>query len=1226
MTTKILIRDLIEIPERVHKGDFVLKLAEGVNAPTATLRDYVVTEQLVACFKEALGFIRSALDGKSSKAAYLHGSFGSGKSHFMAVLHLLLQHNPDARSLPALAPVIAANPWLQGKKLLLVPYHMIGARSMESAVLGHYVEYVQKKHPGSPLPGVFLAERIFEDARNQRQLMGDEAFFRGLNAGSEAGSGGDGWGAIGARWDAAGFEAALASAPRSPERTRLVADLVSTLFKAYKDVAKGGEEAFVSLDEGLAILSRHAKSLGYDGLVLFLDELILWLASHVADMGFVAREGQKLAKLVESATADRPVPIISFVARQRDLRELVGEHVPGAERLGFADVLKYWEGRFHTITLEDRNLPEIAEKRVLRPRSEEARRTLDAAFAETLKLREDIMAILLTPKSTQKMFRQVYPFSPALVETLIAVSSVLQRERTALKVMMQLLVSRQNDLVLGDIIPVGDLFDVIAEGDEPFTEDMRIHFDNAKRLYVQKLVPLLEREAGMAREQVQALAANDPCAVRFRTDDRLIKTLLLAALVPEVDALKNMTPRRLAALNHGTLRAPIAGQEAQLVLTRCRKWAGDVGEIKIGEDPTNPTIQVQLTGVDTEGIIEKARSQDNFGNRRSLLKKILFDQIGIGSTDELFVRHEFVWHGTRRSVEVVFGNIRELPEDSLKPRGDEWRVIIDFPFDSERHQASDDIAKIESFRSRNEPTRTFCWVPHFFGHAVLRDLGTLAVLEYILKGDRFQDYAAHLNAVDRTAARSLLDNQRGQLKTRLITCIEAAYGVLTPPPPDALVQSHDLADCFQSLDPAFRPLPPAETASMNVAFKALLGQMMAHQFPAHPKFHMEEVSFDELRPAQLKKALQEILRATAEGTGRLVVEKENRALLRVVANPLGLGEMTPGDAFLLGDRWPRHFMKKAAEERGEMTVKRLRRWTDDPTAMGLSREVQDLVILVAAEQMGRSLFQHGAPVAGAIGNLDDEVELREQRLPAAPDWQKATAHASRVLGVPASPLLSAANVAQFASEVRKAVDAKRADVEALAKEIRERIEYLGGASAQAARLKTANAVLGLVSLCRPDVAADEFVRSLARTTIETSAEAMGASFAKAREVLEALRWAEWQMFDALANLRDERAAAATAIRAAVLDALTRDELAQELGTALKAGQAKAVALLAKVSRPPAPVESPPAPGPGRKVVASASSSSLKLKEARQTFKTIEKSLAEKPDRVVTLSWSIEEDA
>ena len=84
----------------------------------------------------------------------------------------------------------------------------------------------------------------------------------------------------------------------------------------------------MSLDQGLSVLSQHAHDLGYDGLVLFLDELILWLASRAADLAFVHREGQKLAKLVESQTPERPVPIISFVARQRDLRELVGERVP----------------------------------------------------------------------------------------------------------------------------------------------------------------------------------------------------------------------------------------------------------------------------------------------------------------------------------------------------------------------------------------------------------------------------------------------------------------------------------------------------------------------------------------------------------------------------------------------------------------------------------------------------------------------------------------------------------------------------------------------------------------------------------------------------------------------------------------------------------------------------------------------------------------------------------
>lgn len=259
--------------------------------------------------------------------------------------------------------------------------------------------------------------------------------------------------------------------------------LIGKYFSAYQGLAGGRKEAFVPLDQGLSIPSRHAKGLGYDAVVLFLDELILWLASHAADLSFINREGQKLAKLVEAQTADRPIPLVSFVARQRDLRELVGEYVPGAEQLGFGDVLKWWEARFHTITLENRNLPAIAEKRVLRPRSEAARQELDQAFRETAKVREEVMNVLLTSTADREMFRQVYPFSPALIQVLVAVSSVLQRERTALKVLTQLLVSQRDRLLLGDVVPVGDLYDVIARGDEAFTDVMRRHFDNAQRLY-----------------------------------------------------------------------------------------------------------------------------------------------------------------------------------------------------------------------------------------------------------------------------------------------------------------------------------------------------------------------------------------------------------------------------------------------------------------------------------------------------------------------------------------------------------------------------------------------------------------------------------------------------------------------------------------------------------------------------------------------------------------------
>src|SRR6202795_3239233 len=195
-----LLKDLITIPERVHQGDFVLQLTKGVTEPEQTLRDYVVTPQLVDAFSNALGFIEQAVQTGGSKAAYLHGSFGSGKSHFMAVLSLLLKGDPRARAIPELASVVAThNAWSQGRKFLLVPYHMIGARSMESAILGHYAEYIRTLHPDAPLPGVYLAERIFDDARKMRSRLGDEAFFANLNAGG----GGGGWRMLAATWDAA---------------------------------------------------------------------------------------------------------------------------------------------------------------------------------------------------------------------------------------------------------------------------------------------------------------------------------------------------------------------------------------------------------------------------------------------------------------------------------------------------------------------------------------------------------------------------------------------------------------------------------------------------------------------------------------------------------------------------------------------------------------------------------------------------------------------------------------------------------------------------------------------------------------------------------------------------------------------------------------------------------------------------------------------------------------
>ena len=291
-----LFRDLIHIPERVQTNDFVLKLSEGVTeaAAAATIENYVVTPQLVTAFNQALGFIKGALDGNRSAACYLHGSFGSGKSHFMAVLDLLLAGNTKARAVPELAGVVTTHDsWMGGRKFLMVPYHMIGARDVESAIMGGYAEHVRRLHPTAPVPGFYLGERLFEDARSLRADFGDDLFFSRLNAGKEGD--GDGWGDLGAAWDAGRFASAMLEGPEGEERQRLVGDLISTYFRSYADVAAARGEAFVDLDTGLAIMSQHAKALDYDAVlkgrrrVDFLRDAARWAAANTGSrFGFYA--------------------------------------------------------------------------------------------------------------------------------------------------------------------------------------------------------------------------------------------------------------------------------------------------------------------------------------------------------------------------------------------------------------------------------------------------------------------------------------------------------------------------------------------------------------------------------------------------------------------------------------------------------------------------------------------------------------------------------------------------------------------------------------------------------------------------------------------------------------------------------------------------------------------------------------------------------------------------
>jgi len=325
-------------------------------------------------------------------------------------------------------------------------------------------------------------------------------------------------------------------------------------------------------------------------------------------------------------------------------------------------------------------------------------------------------------------FRLTYPFSPALVSTLRSLAGAMQRERTALKVMQQMLVERRDSLTVDDVIPVGDAFDHLVEGRDALDNQSAALFRSATSLYRDKLRPLLLQTHGLAASPSAADEARVTPA--FRTDDRLAKTLLLSAVAPNVPALKELTAGRIASLNHGSIVAPLAGSEAGIVLTKVREWSRRVPEIHVDGEARNPVIRVQLSDVDYESVVERARGEDNEGRRRELLKEIVRDALGVTARDaDIFGahRHAIVWRGSRREVDVVFGNVRDaawLTEEHFRARPGTWRFVIDHPFDEPGHSTAEDLARVDRLRD-GPATQTIVWLPHFFSEERMRALDDL---------------------------------------------------------------------------------------------------------------------------------------------------------------------------------------------------------------------------------------------------------------------------------------------------------------------------------------------------------------------------------------------------------------------------------------------------------------------------------------------------------------------
>ncbi len=1154
------IRELFDLPQQVHQGDFVVELASGVAEAEKTARSYVVTPKICDAFDLALGLVSSSIQDGRSRASYLHGSFGSGKSHFMAMLSLMLDGSEVVWGLGKLHGLRIKHPNAGTTKLLQLRLHMIGASGLESKLFGSYLDYLTEHHPKAAVPPLFADAPLFDNAREMLNRMGDEAFFAGMGQPD-----GD-WGQFASGWNRERFELHAGSSDPTL-RAELFDELVKHLFPSY---VKTG--AYVSMDEGLAVMARHAKGLGYQGIVLFLDELILWLSHKASEGAWLHNEVQKMVKLVEGQDGNRELPIVSFIARQRDLAEMVGKMHTGAENALLHDSLAHWAGRFGEIRLEDTDLPAIVEERILRPKGDEARQALDAAFKKLQQSAGSSWNTLLANQD-RDAFRKLYPFSPALVDGLVALSNTLQRQRTAIKLLMELLVEHLADFSVGDLVGVGDLFDVLAGGEEPADGVMRSRFKAAKELYKYHLLPVIRDSNGTnGPERCQRERAEHPvrlgcsgCGERAcRTDNRLVKTLLIAALVPNVDVLRDLTASRLYQLNHGSLKAAFAGTEVSLVVGKLRKWGAVLASLQIGKE-TDPKVAISLEGVDLRPILKAYEQEDSHGARIRVLRELLFDALQFDKTAETGKVHNVKWRGTERQGRVQFGNVRVMNHEMLRcAEGEQFRLIVDFPFDETGKGPNDDLRVLEDFKESGG-SWSVAWVPHFFTPAITDLLGDLAILDHILQsGVTLQRALEHLSADDRNSATSDLRNLYNQKRVRLLSVMKQAYGFESPQDDD--IESSKRVDRhLYVLRPGAQELQPGLAAGFDQAVDSYVAALLERRYPRHPEFP------EHLTANLSEDAVEWFGRLVQVKEGYLGTDKDQRRRMLASLGALGLVRASETALHLFADKVLQPLENRRAQLGIERpTVGQFRDWLDPEDKMGLEWRAEDLVVRCYAIWSCRTLELDGRPYVVTKGKaIANDVVLEKPPLPGGEAWESALVTAGACFGGTglSGRYLSPDNVNKLRTLLDQEASKLGTACDELPVLLTRRLAELGLTDDEK-RLRTARDARGLLADLRGKSAINQ-VLVLAMFTPQSSAEAVGKHLFTAKSVLALLN--NNLLFATLAQLaaRASEIQGGSALLDKVRSVLRQDELVSPCLSSLNEAGVEAQRLLSQgTSVPP----------------------------------------------------------
>ncbi|MEZ4435779.1 MAG: hypothetical protein R3F65_25565 [bacterium] len=1032
------IADALEIPENTGTDAFITRLdtadAEQVRRDMA---DFVVAAAVEGRLDTMFAAVGERLTQGLDVGRFVYGTFGSGKSHLMAVLGKMFERDEGVYAIgdPALSRLRARHPFIDRRRALVVRLNMMGKGTLLHALFDAYVAAL----PDGIEPPVFTdEERVFDLIERDAERMG------GLDAllARAVADGGLKRAERYHKWR---------HSPDRGQRQALAAELLN--WRNHGDTTLRAEDMWLGLEDGMQRLTEHARDHGYDTIVWLVDELIIWIRGQ-SRPDYVTAINQ-LSSLVDHDTgATRAVPFFVVVAVQHDISRTCPADL--SER-DFHEHLGHVSNRFAPhLLLEDQDLYEVASRRVLRPRPGAAD-TWAAAVDRTFK-KHGAAIKELSGEIDPARVRSLYPFHPALLRALVDITQALSRNRTAMAALYSLLAGRA-ELEIGQFIPMGDLFPVVFDTQTVASaRDRRTptgdRFVAAAESY--------ERLRGKIDDAARSVTGTDPNELH-----QLVRTVLLCQLSEKEyfgdgRALREATTAsNLLRLNESDVRAMTPRTGVSKVARLFRLLMERASEVRVDGDETDPRITIKTERVEVDAVIARARRDVRHSDRFAHVRTLIDQQLGLGLGRQTEASASTLWRGTRRAGQVRLCNVRTLAyaghENEFDAGQAAFLVLVDYPFDEDEGcTREDDIKTVHNARARRRQW-TVAWLPAHFTEAERQALEKAAAIDRIASDRRrfLEDYSAR----EQNEIAEALEAYRMNLDAVLAGAIRRVYFDEG--------QLHALSEVLDGVG--------LDGLTPKGALDGITRQMLDRRYPRHPLFGREAKARD------LEQVAEWVV-AAAVTHEPVSLRGPQLNLVEAFAVPLevayaGSSSLTPRtDGRYLAE------VKKWADARGaSFTLGELYDHLagEQRDGFGLNDDGCAFFAWYLLHAEGYEARRRGRVVTlDKFRNLSRDLELRKGRVVDSNTWERACQTARALLGVePPGELPSVPNQAKLDDDARAAAARLVGELRALHAGITELCRWAEVDERESSRLDTlAHIADALTAIAEGDDAFDRVQR------------------------------------------------------------------------------------------------------------------------------------------------------